>query len=138
MILFRSLAALGLLTLSMTAASATATLTCEIDDSVVEFNLQAAVGSSSIVSSLQGRLDLKKRRPAFGFDMNSENLLQQWINGPDLRLRFHNADDDPVATELVIIATRVNELDFRGRYMLSVSQAGKAQKNSGRVKCGLG
>lgn len=121
-------------------ARATTTLTCDIDDPAVTLSLQAAVGSLSIIGSMQGRFDLKGGGgwPKSGFDLTSESMLQQWLDGPDLRLRMHAPFDDPVEIELVLIARRSTEFDFTGRYNLKVFVDGKTMRRSGRVGCTLG
>ena len=121
-------------------AQATATLTCDIKDAVLELSIQAAVGSFSTIGSLQGRLDLRggNRLPQTAFDLTAENLLQQWIDEPDLRLHLRSAFDAPTDVDLIITTRQTGAMTFRGDYRLKVSAAGKPQTRKGRASCELG
>lgn len=125
-----------------TQAGATGTLTCEIDDKAVEFAAQGAVGSiAASISGLSAELNLKAAagRKATRIALGAESLRQQWLDGPELRLWLRgDGEKDQPAFDLVIVTRKKSELDYAGAYRLTVDNAGKGRKVSGRVKCSLG
>ena len=136
----RVVAAFVFLLCAASPAAATATLTCDIGDPIVNFSMQAAVGSYSSIGSLKGVLELKVRGddPKASIELTSENLTQHWIEKRELRLRLYAPGDHSPDLELTLIARRSSEYDFAGRYRLSASEGGKTKRYSGRVKCALG
>ncbi len=123
-----------------TPAFATATLTCDIKDAAVAFNLQGAVGSLSTLGGVQGRLDLKggKDWPRFGFDLDSESVIQQWIDGADLRLRINGPQEHSMLIDLVILTRQKGDFGFPGAYKLKITDEGKSRTRNGKVNCVLG
>ena len=79
-----------------------------------------------------------KNWPLYGFDLDIESILQQWIDALDLRLRIGGPPEHSMLIELTIITTKKGEFGFAGQYRLTVTDAGKSQKRSGRVSCTLG
>lgn len=121
-------------------ACATATLTCDIDNSALTFSMQGAVGSNSSLNGVQARLELKggEGLPKLGIDLNSENIVQRWIDGLDLRLRLQSPVDEPIVIDLVLKTRKFKEFEFSGRYRLTVDAGGEKQIRVGRVECTMG
>jgi hypothetical protein len=124
-------------------AAATATLACAIDDATTKLELLASVGTpaSSPIGSVRGSVTLKPApgRPSVKVDVTRENLAQQWIDGPALRLWLSVTGSDATPdVDLVIVARRVADTDFRGRYRLTGRRGPATRSAAGRVACTLG
>jgi hypothetical protein len=119
-------------------AKATTTLTCEGKDRLFEFNLQGAVGSDSTIGSLTVLLEPKRVRGEAGVALDSRHLVQQWIDGRELRLRFVSEADASESVEFVVSANQKSESAYLGRYRLKISRSGKVFRHSGKATCGLG
>jgi hypothetical protein len=124
------------------SAAATATLTCAIDDATMKLELLANVGTqaSSAINGLRGSPTLKpaKDRPSDTIELARENLAQQWIEEPELRLWLSVTGDATPDIDLVIVTRRATDTDFRGRYRVTVRRSGKTFKAAGRVACAFG
>lgn len=125
------------------AANATATLLCEIKDKSLEFSLQGAVGSvASSISGLQGEIDIKAAGggPARKIELNTENLVQRWIEGLDLKL-WLRAEHDGKTPELdLIIETRRKSSKsdkYIGPFRLTVEGAKAPSKFTGKASCSI-
>ncbi len=118
-------------------AHATATLTCDIEDPVLIFNVTATVGhEATSVSGTRG--ELKLRREGRTITLEADHLVATWIEGDELRLRFHIfAEGDGRDTDLVILTRRRNEIDYAGRYRLTTDEK-RDDARRGKVACTLG
>lgn len=137
-----ALAALALLVDSRFAA-ATASLTCDIDDAAIELGLLASVGSSpdSLIGIAQGTLTLKRATdwPSAEIDLRDENLVQKWIDPPEMRLwLFVRGNKKIPEINLVIVAQRALNEEYGGRYRATVRTDGKTREHAGRVTCSFG
>lgn len=121
-------------------ANGTSTLGCGADDGVLVFEMQAAVGYEALsVSSLHGELRLK--REGLTAALSDGALLQHWIEGDELRLRFHLfAEAGRPEIDFVVVTRRRARSPFgasyAGRYRLYLG-ADRAIR-SGLVTCGFG
>ena len=125
------------------AAQATATLLCEINDKAIEVSLQGAVGSiASSISGLQGEIGITAAgpEPARKIALNSDNLAQRWIDGPDLKL-WLRAEHDKTTPELdLVIETKRKSNKSRhyaGSFRLTVEGAKAPRKFAGKVSCSI-
>ena len=139
----RTAAGCAIVLASAGSAGATATLTCAIDDPSAKLELLASVGTpaSSPIGSVRGSVTLKPApgRPSVKVDVTRENLAQQWIDGPALRLWLSVTGSDATPDmDLVIVARRVADTDFRGRYRLTGRRGPATRSAAGRVACTLG
>lgn len=139
----RRLVTIAALLIAPCCAMASQTLTCEIKDGDLQFDLQAALGSlaNSRLNGVSGRLEWKARdaRPATAIDIAPEFLAQEWIVDSDLRLRFHQeSEGEKPEVDLIVTTKQAGESQFRGQYRLSSKAKGKEWKSSGRVRCELG
>ncbi|WP_333823141.1 hypothetical protein [Pinisolibacter sp.] len=118
-------------------ARATATLTCDIEDPVVTFHVMATVGhEATSVSGTRGELRL--RRAGRTIVLEADHLVATWIEGDELRLRFHVfAEGDGYDTDLVIVTRRRTETDYAGRYRLRTGEK-RDHARRGKVACALG
>jgi len=119
-------------------AAATATLTCSVDDRVMTFDVMAAVGHEALtLSGVKGQLRPKPAGPAV--ELGSEALMQTWIEGDDLRLRFHVfAENDGPDLDLMVVTRRRTETDHVGRYRLRIGDGAKARVSRGPITCVVG
>lgn len=127
--------------LAASPAAATATLTCDIEDTRVEFSLMGAVGSIPSFSINHAELELKAGAEwAPGkFEAAQITVAQRWILEPDLRLHLRvEPEGKTPEIDLVIVTKQKSEFDFAGTYRLTVVSGGKTVKKSGKAACGLG
>jgi hypothetical protein len=117
-------------------AHATATLTCDVEDPVLIFHVMATVGHEA--TSISGtRGELRLRRDGRTITIAADHLVANWIEGDELRLRFHVfAEDGGNDTDLVIVTRRRDETDYAGRYRLRTDE--KRDDRRGKVTCSLG
>jgi hypothetical protein len=128
-------AALPALLVATGPASATATLTCTVDDRTLGFDVMAAVGHEAL--SLSGvRGTLLSKREGLTATLGGEDLMQTWIDGEDLRLRFHLfPEEGRPEIDLVVVTRRRTETDHVGRYRLTI---GRDTPRRGAVTCVVG
>mgnify|MGYP001765380736 CR=1 FL=1 len=119
-------------------ARATATLTCDVDGREFAFHVQAAVGHEALtLSGLRGELRLPKE--AIAVELGSEELMQFWIEGEDLRLRFHVfAEGDKPDIDLVVVTRSKGPTDYRGTYRLRIGDGATARRRRGDIGCAVG
>ena len=121
-----------------TPASATATLTCDFESRDVVFHVQAAVGHEALtLSGLVGELKLPRR--GISAEIGGADLMQTWIEGEDLRLRFHVfGEGDRPDLDLTIVTRRKTETDHVGRYRLRIGEGERAPLLRGPITCVVG
>jgi hypothetical protein len=124
-------------------AAATASLTCDIDDAAIGFGVLASVGSSpdSLIGIVQGTLALKRAGdwPSVEIDLSDANLVQKWIDPPEMRLwLFVRGNKKIPEINLVIVAQRAANEEYGGRYRATVRTDGKTREHAGRVACTFG
>jgi hypothetical protein len=139
----RSVLAAAALLAGASEAHATSTLSCEIADATVKLAMVGSVGTlrGSMMFNVQGTLTIKPVPgwPAVTTPLASENLTQQWVDVPDLRLRLQVLGNDAGRKiDLMLKTARVSEDDFRGRYHLTVRHDDKVRTRSGKVTCSFG
>ncbi|MDK9696054.1 MAG: hypothetical protein OEL76_06675 [Siculibacillus sp.] len=119
-------------------AAATATLTCDVEEKSFAFHLQAAVGHEAMtLSGLRGELRLD--REGIALDLDSEALMQAWIEGGDLRLRFHiYGEADRPDVDFVVLTRRRGETAHPGRYRLIIGGGETRRTRRGAIGCVLG
>ena len=128
--------------LAMSAsAAASATVTCNIDDKFVTFQMQAIAGRSGPINYVQGgTLEFK---PAAKVDLVSPQLtfdrthiVQQWLLDSDMRLQIVIDDaETKQSVNLVILARLAAKTEkYFGRYLLKIWRDGKATELKGRIK----
>ena len=118
-------------------AHATATLTCDIEDPVLIFHVMATVGHEATpISGTRGELRLRGGDRTIAVE--ADHLVATWIDGDELRLRFHVfADDGGRDIDLVILTRRRTETDYAGRYRLRTDEK-RGTSHRGKVACTLG
>jgi hypothetical protein len=130
-----ALAALAVVAALASPAAATASLTCDIKDANVTFDLLATTGhdDGTIVGVVGGSLKLKGAKA--GVPVTFQHLSQQWSYEKDRRigLRIEQEGDAP-SFHLVIIARGVgDEGKYAGRYVLKVLGGGTTKTFKGKV-----
>jgi hypothetical protein len=133
--IFSGLAALAVMTALASPASATATLTCDIKDANVTFELVATTGrgDGTIVGIVGGSLKTKDAKAEL--PVTFEHLAQQWSFEKDRRIgiRIEQEGDAP-NYHLAILAKSVgDEGKYAGRYVLTVEGGGKTKTFKGKV-----
>ena len=119
-------------------AHATATLTCDVDRPDFVFHVRAAVGNEALtLSGLRGELHLPTRGVAV--ELDGGDLMQTWIDGDDLRLRFHLfAGDDRPELDLTVVTRSRGPTTYTGRYRLRIGEGSGAHPRRGDVACVVG
>lgn len=125
----------------MTAqASASANVDCAIDDANLKFELEAIASRSGPIQQIQvSSIDIKPAAiklavPNIAF--GRIDLIQQWIQGDDLRLQIEVGDEAAKQNvNLTIIAQLNGKTEkYAGRYVLKISHAGATKEFKGRIK----
>lgn len=119
-------------------AQATATLTCDVDGRGIAFHVMAAVGHEALtLSGTRGELRLP--REGIAVELGGAELMQTWIEGDDLRLRFHLFPEEArPEIDLTVITRRRTETDHVGRYRLTIGMGKAARVMRGAVVCVVG
>ncbi|MDB5599740.1 MAG: hypothetical protein JWN71_1784 [Xanthobacteraceae bacterium] len=130
-----ALAALAIMATLASPAAATATLTCDIKDANVTFELVAttARGDGTIVGVVGGSLKLKGDTKELS--VTREHIIQQWSFEKDRRIgiRIEQEGDAP-NFHLAILARAVgDEGKYAGRYVLKVEGRGTTKTFKGKV-----
>jgi len=129
-----ALAALAIIAALASPAAATATLTCDIKDANVTFDLLATTGrgDGTIVGIVGGSLKLKGAKEEV--PVTFEHLAQQWSYEKDRRIGFRiDQEGDAPNFHLVIIARSVgDEGKYAGRYVLKVEGGGTTKTFKGK------
>ena len=118
------------------SAHATGSLDCAIGDDNVDFAVTAVFSYSGNpgLTQVEGELALKKGDPAPSLEflaIEKTDLVQQWIDGRDLRLQFYRetADTAPAFGSVQLTITTASDedgdLDFKGKYRLVISGTGR-------------
>jgi hypothetical protein len=128
-------AALAVMAALASPAAATASLTCDIKDANVAFDLLATTGrdDGTIVGVIGGNLKLKGAEAEV--PVTFQHLSQQWSYEKDRRigLRIEQEGDAP-SFHLAIIARGVgHEGNYAGRYVLKVLGGGTTKTFKGKV-----
>lgn len=130
-----ALAALAIMAALASPAAATATLTCDIKDANVTFDLMATTGrgDGTIVGIVGGSLKMKGAKAEVPDTF--EHLAQQWSYEKDRRIGFRiEQEGDAPNFHLVIIARGVgDEGKYAGRYVLKVEGGGTTKTFKGKV-----
>jgi hypothetical protein len=133
------------LLVTITPAAATATLTCDADDSSLSFHVQAAIGHAGTFNAIRAEAGIKVQGPgAKPVELAVEHLVQRWATGRDVRLRFFR--DEPAYTIDLTIETRGRKDDERerpGTYRLEFIDSAPGKQpttvnRNGRASCTLG
>ena len=130
-------------------AGATGSLTCEVDDRNLSFDLLGNIGSSNggAIQLIGGQIKLKSVRGKFDareFKVAPEHLSGQWSFGKELRMGISPESVDEVSVFLAIIAMRAKSGDgdldrYRGEYVLKVQGPMGESVLRGRLKdCSAG
>jgi polyisoprenoid-binding protein YceI len=130
-----ALAALAIMAALASPAAATATLTCDIKDANVTFDLMATTGrgDGTIVGIVGGSLKMKGAKDEV--PVTFQHLAQQWSYEKDRRIGFRiEQEGDAPNFHLVIIARGVgDEGKYAGRYVLKVEGGGTTKTFKGKV-----
>jgi len=132
----------GIVALLLTTASAfaSANVDCSIDDAHLTFEMEAIASRSGPIQQIHvGSIAVKPAAmklavPTMTFDRS--HLLQQWIQGGDLRLQIEVGDDSAKQNVHLVILARLNVKTekFFGRCVLRISRDGKTNELKGRIK----
>jgi hypothetical protein len=130
-----ALTALAIMAALAGPASATATLTCDIKDANVTFELVATTGrgDGTIVGVVGGSLKVKGAKAEL--PVTQEHIAQQWSYEKDRRIgiRIDQEGDSP-NYHLAILARSVgDEGKYAGRYVLKVEGGGTTKTFKGKV-----
>jgi hypothetical protein len=148
------LAAVSILSLSVSSAHASAGLSCEASDKTVKLSIEAGIsrGLGDDVFSFKGELDILSAGAPKDFRnvvFEKDHLTQRWLDDRNLKLRIYRerAGEPHGSVELVIEAWPRKESDgieFRGGYVLTIFDIPKAGADGkttilkGRVSCSVG
>ena len=122
-------------------AAASATVTCDIDDKFITFEMQAIAGSSGPIAQVQvGAIAIKPAAnvnpvsPQLTFDHT--HIVQQWSLDSDMRLQIEIGDAKAKQNVNLVILARLNEKTekYAGQYILKIAIAGKTKELKGRIK----
>ena len=122
-------------------AAASATVTCDIDDKFVTFQMQAIAGRSGPINHVQGgTIEIKPAAnvnlvsPQLTFDRT--HIVQQWLLDSELRLQIEIDDAEAKQNVSLVILTRLDAKTekYHGRYLLKIWRDGKATELKGRIK----
>lgn len=130
-----ALAALAIMAALASPAAATATLTCDIKDANVTFELVATTGrgDGTIVGIVGGSLKMKGAKAEL--PVTFEHLAQQWSFEKDRRIGIRiDQEGDAPNYHLAILARSVgDEGKYAGRYVLKVEGGGTTKTFKGKV-----
>jgi len=124
-----------------TPAAASATVTCNIDDKFVTFEMQAIAGRAGPITHVQsGTIEIKPAAnvnlvsPQITFDHS--HIVQQWSLDSDMRLQIEVGDAETKQNVNLVILARLDDKTekYRGRYILKITRAGVTKELNGRVK----
>ena len=127
------------------SAFASANVTCLIDDTNLNFELEAIAGRSGPINQVQvGSIAIKPAAaklavPDITFDRS--HIVQQWSLGGDFRLQVEVSDSTLQQNVNVVIFARLNTNTdkYAGRYVLKIWRDGKISEFKGRIKeCEIG
>ncbi|PTM98363.1 hypothetical protein [Mycoplana dimorpha] len=152
MMRFPSLVALiGLAFLSSTtAARATGSLGCSIDDGNLRLEVESAVGhgNGAPLLNFRGELALPALIAPKGLEkttLDRSNLPQNWLHGDELRLLVYveTTGDLPFASAEIVMMTKAREdqITYDGDYLLRLFTAagdGEVTEKRGKVRCSVG
>jgi hypothetical protein len=122
-------------------AGASATVTCNIDDKFVTFEMQAIAGRSSPINYVQGgtirikpAANVNLVSPQFTFDLT--HIVQQWLLDSDMRLQIEIDNAEAKQNVNLVILARLNEKTekYSGQYVLKIAILGKTKELKGRIK----
>jgi hypothetical protein len=122
-------------------AAASATVTCNIDDKFVTFEMQAIAGRSGPITYVQGgtiaikpAVNVNLVSPQITFDHT--HIVQQWSLDSDMRLQIEIGDAEAKQNVNLVILARLDEKTekYRGRYVLKITRAGNTKQLNGRIK----
>lgn len=130
--LAKAFLALGLLCTPFTA-SATGNLDCVIRDENLDFVFESLFSYSLNTPLFQPKASFESKNPKTfpalkTLDMEKLRLIQQWVEGKDLRLQFYaetDGDNVPFASVKLSIETVVgeDEIQYDGTYRLEIAPA---------------
>ena len=133
------LALAGLLFLASAPAFGSANVSCQIDDRVLAFELEAIAGRTSPINQVQSgsiaiKPNLKLAKPKV--EVKLENLVQQWMLGGDLRLQVEVYDEDARENINLVVDSRLDRKKekYFGGYVLTVTRDGADKVFKGRIK----
>ena len=147
------IAAVSILSLSISSAHASAGLSCEADDKAVKLSVEAGIsrGLGDDVFSFKGNLAILSPGAPADFrtiEFGKDNLTQRWIDSRNLKLRIYRerAGEPHGYVDIVIEAwpRKGDEIEFRGGYLVTIFDIpkpgadGKTSTLKGRVNCSVG
>lgn len=122
-------------------AAATATVTCDFDDKLVTFEMQAIAGRAGPIVQVQvGRIAIKPAAkvnlvsPQLNFDHS--HIVQQWSLDGDMRLQIEVGNAEAKQNVDLVILARLDKKTekYYGRYLLKILRDGKTTELKGRIK----
>jgi hypothetical protein len=122
-------------------AAASATVTCDIDDKFVTFEMQAIAGRSGPIMQVQvGHIAIKPAAkvnlvlPQLSFD--HAHIVQQWSLDGDMRLQIEIGNVEAKQNVNLVILARLDAKTekYNGRYLLKILRDGKTIELNGRIK----
>jgi hypothetical protein len=122
-------------------ALASATVTCDIDDKFVTFQMQAIAGRTGPITQVQvGTITIKPAAkvnlmsPQLSFDHT--HIVQQWSLDSDMRLQIEIGDAAAKQNVNLVILARLDAKTekYYGRYILKITRAGETKQLNGRIK----
>ena len=122
-------------------AAATATVTCDIDDKFITFEMQAIAGRSGPIMQVQvGSIAIKPAAkvhlasPQLSFDHS--HIVQQWSLDGNMRLQIEIGNAEAKQNVNLVILARLDTKTekYYGRYLLKIWRDGKATELKGRIK----
>lgn len=130
---------------AISPAAATATLSCDADDTSLSLHVQATIGHAGSFNAAKAEAIIKSQGPgAKPLELGDEHLVQRWATGRDVRLRFFR--DEPAYSVDLIIETRGKKDDEKerpGTYWLEFTDSAEGKRPTtitriGRASCTLG
>ena len=141
--LAKAILTLGLLCIPLTA-SATGNLDCAIKDKNLDFVFESLFSYSLNTPLFQSKASFEASDPALHpalnkLDAEKLRLIQQWVEGKDLRLQFYaetEGDNVPFAAVKLTIETIVgeDEINYSGSYELEITPAVVPDKETQVIK----
>ncbi len=146
---------LGLMAVaSATPASATASLSCSIDDKSLKLEVTgiASHGLGEVLTSFDGTAEVRLRGvpdALKSLKLERASVTQYWLDGPLFKLRLYGeTSGSPHGSVEIVIETRRSardETDYPGTYRLELTAAGSGSgpdpapvRAKGKVSCSVG
>ena len=139
--LMKTLLAVGLLGIPINA-SATGNLDCSISDQNLDFVFESLFSYSLNTPLLQPKVSFESKNAKTSaslkkLEIDKLHLIQQWVEGKDLRLQFYaETESVPFAAVKLSIETTVDEdeISYSGKYRLEITPEVVPDKESEVIK----